>query len=108
MPGPNNSHPEPGPDADGDALQADIEQTRAELGKTAQALTDKLDVKARATEAASDAKDRVVERAQDAKNTVVEHTTTTGGSVRPAVGLTAAAVAAAAVVLGVVIWRRRR
>jgi ElaB/YqjD/DUF883 family membrane-anchored ribosome-binding protein len=78
--------PQPGPSADVDELQADIEQTRAELGATTRALTNKLDVKARATEAASDAKDRVVEEA---------------------VPIGAIAAAAIALVIGVVIWRRR-
>jgi ElaB/YqjD/DUF883 family membrane-anchored ribosome-binding protein len=84
MTGPDQPHPAPA--ADVDELQADIEQTRAELGATTRALADKLDVKARAGEAASDAKDRVVEEA---------------------VPIGAIAAAAVALVLGVVIWRRR-
>jgi ElaB/YqjD/DUF883 family membrane-anchored ribosome-binding protein len=118
MTGPDQPQFEPGPDAGLDDLQTDIEKTRAELGQTAQALTAKLDVKARASEAASDAKERVVETAHDAKERVVEtahdaksvvidHTTNVDGSVKPAVPITAIAVAAVAVVLGIVLWRRR-
>ncbi|HYO02535.1 MAG TPA: DUF3618 domain-containing protein [Mycobacterium sp.] len=105
---PNETHSEPGPDAGVDDLQADIEKTRADLGKTTQALTDKLDVKARATEAASESKHRVVEKANDAKGAVVEHTKNADGSVRSAVAVTAVTVAVLAVVLGVIVWRRRR
>jgi len=107
MTGPDQPQSEPGPDAGLEDLQADIEKTRAELGKTTQALTDKLDVKARAGDAVSDAKDRVVETAQDAKSAVVEHITTADGSVKPAVPISAIALAAAAVILGVLVWRRK-
>jgi ElaB/YqjD/DUF883 family membrane-anchored ribosome-binding protein len=82
-----SDQPQPAPAAGVDELQADIERTRAELGATTKALTNKLDVKARAGEAASDAKDRVVEKA---------------------VPISAIAAAAVAVVLGVAIWRRRK
>jgi hypothetical protein len=95
MAGSDHGPPEPGPDAGTADLQADIERTRAELGQTAQALTDKLDVKARVTASA-----------QEAKNTVVRRATTADGSVKPVIPL--AAVAAVAVVLGIVVWRRRR
>jgi ElaB/YqjD/DUF883 family membrane-anchored ribosome-binding protein len=108
MTGPDQPQSEPGPDAGLDDLQADIDKTRAALGQTTQALTDKLDVKARAGDAASNAKDRVVETAEDAKSVVVEHTTNVDGSVKPAVPISAIAVAAAAVILGVVAWRRRK
>ncbi|MDP9164749.1 MAG: DUF3618 domain-containing protein [Actinomycetota bacterium] len=101
----NQSQPEPSPDAGVDDLQADIERTRAELGKTTQALTDKLDVKARAADAASDAKERVVEKAQEVKSTVLEQATTADGSVKPAVPV--GAIVAAALLLGIVVWRRR-
>jgi uncharacterized protein DUF3618 len=92
---PDSSRAEPGPDATVDDLQADIEETRADLGDTARALTDKLDVKARAGDAVDDAKHRVVESA-----------TTPDGSVKP--GLPVTAIAVAVLVIGVVVWRRRR
>ncbi len=107
MTGPDHARPQPGPDAGLDDLQADIERTRAELGQTAQALTDKLDVKGRAVGAASDAKDAVVEKAGDAKHAVVERTTNPDGSVRSAVPATAAVLGVVAVILGVILWRRR-
>jgi ElaB/YqjD/DUF883 family membrane-anchored ribosome-binding protein len=106
MAGPDHSQPEPGSEASADEIQADIEQTRADLVETTQALTAKLDVKTRATDAASHAKDRVVETTNDAKDTVVAHATTAEGSVRPVVPLAAAALVA--VVLGIIVWRRRR
>lgn len=87
MTGPEKPQSEPAPAADMAELQADIERTRAELGATTQALTDKLDVKARASEAAADAKDQLVEEA---------------------VPITAVVVAAAAVIVGVLVWRRSR
>jgi hypothetical protein len=96
MTGPSHAQPQPGPDAGLDDLQADIERTRAELGQTAQALTDKLDVKGRAIGAASDAKDAVVERA-----------TNPDGSVRSAVPATAAVIGVVTVIIGVILWRRR-
>jgi MYXO-CTERM domain-containing protein len=92
---PDSTHAEPGPEASIDDLQADIEETRADLGDTARALTDKLDVKARAGDAVSDAKHRVVESA-----------TTPDGTVKPALPVTAVAVAL--LILGIVVWRRRR
>jgi MYXO-CTERM domain-containing protein len=94
MTAPDSSRAEPGPDATVDDLQADIEDTRADLGDTARALTDKLDVKARAGDAVNDAKARVVDTA-----------TTPDGSVKPALPV---AAAVALLLLGIVVWRRRR
>jgi len=58
------SHPEP-PADDIEAIQRDIEATRAELGETVEALTAKLDVKARAKDKASEATDAVKDRASE-------------------------------------------
>lgn len=88
--------PEPGPEASLEDLQADIEETREDLGETAQALTHKLDVKARAGDAVAEAKEKVVETA-----------TASDGSVKPGLPVTVIAVTAA-VVLGVLFWRRSR
>jgi len=95
MTAPDPTPPEPGPDASLEDLQADIEETREELGETARALTHKLDVKARAGDAVAEAKEKVVET-----------TTTSDGSVKPALPVTAIAVAA--LVIGVILWRRSR
>jgi len=95
MTAPDPTPPEPGPDASLEDLQADIEETREELGETARALTHKLDVKARAGDAVAEAKEKVVETA-----------TTSDGSVKPALPVTVIAVAA--LVVGVFLWRRSR
>lgn len=95
MTAPDPTPPEPGPDASLEDLQADIEETRDELGETARALTHHLDVKARAADAVAEAKEKVVET-----------TTTSDGSVKPALPVTAIAVAA--IVVGVILWRRSR
>ncbi|AFM15102.1 Protein of unknown function (DUF3618) [Mycolicibacterium chubuense NBB4] len=89
--------PEPGPDAGLDELQADIEQTRNELGDTVSALSDKFDVKSRAQQKVTDTRHAVAERGQ--------HVVQTAAS-KPAVpvGLLVATVAA----VGLVIWLRRR
>ncbi|OBK21784.1 hypothetical protein A5634_09345 [Mycobacterium asiaticum] len=76
---PKPSTPEPGPDAEVADIKADIEQTRAELGATVQALSAKVDVPARARE-----------KAQAAKPTL------------------ALAAAGAAVALAALLWWRRR
>lgn len=99
--------PEPAPDAAAAALQADIGHTRAELGETVNALTAKLDVKGRATQAAAETKDRIVEKTMEKTGTVVDKATDDRGRIKPAIPLAALAVVAAAIA-GVVIWRRRQ
>ena len=78
--------PQPGPDAGIEELQADIERTRGELGDTVAALSDKMDVKTRT-------QNRIHEVADNAK-------------AEPAVPV--AAVLAAAVAVGLLVWLRRR
>lgn len=89
--------PEPGPDAGIDELQADIEKTRAQLGETVGALSDKLDVKTRAQDRAAETKEAVVQRA---------HAATESARANPAVpvGVVVAVVAA----VGLLWWWRRR
>ncbi|MGZ4457211.1 MAG: DUF3618 domain-containing protein [Nocardioides sp.] len=72
-------------------IEADIERQREELAATVSQLQAKLDVKARAQHKAADLKDQA---------------TTASGKPRPE--LLAAAAAAVALVVGVVVWRRRR
>jgi type VI protein secretion system component VasF len=84
MPGPDANRPEPGADAGLDDIQADIEQTREQLGETVEALQAKLDVKARAQDKVAETKQQVVQR-------------------RVPIALVLGAV-----VVGVLIWRRRR
>ena len=81
-----DARPEPGPDAGIAELQADIEQTRGELGATVGALSDKLDVKARAQQAVADAKQKALSR--------------------PAVPV--GALLAVVAGIGLVVWLRRR
>ncbi len=114
---PSGRNGEPGPDADIDDLQADIEKTRHELGQTVEALAAKADVKGRVEDKVSETKDRVAtktnqateavaDRAHAAQHATREALTTDTGSVRPVVPV--AALIAAAAVIGAVLWLRRR
>jgi MYXO-CTERM domain-containing protein len=71
-------------------LEADIERQREELADTVNQLQAKLDVKARAQGKVAELKDRA---------------TTADGKPRP--DLAIAALAAVALVVGLVVWRRR-
>lgn len=77
---------------DAEALRAEIQVTRAELGETAQALAAKADVKGRAKEAAVDAKDRAVEVVRE----------------RPVPPLVIAVVGAAAIALAIFARKRKK
>lgn len=110
---PDSGVPEPGPDATVEDIHADIEATRTELGHTVEALTAKLDVKAQAKQKVEDTKELLVDKTQtvrakgsEVSSRIVEVATDDEGSVRPVVP--AAAVAVLAVVVGVLVWRRRR
>ena len=102
--------PEPGPDAGIKDIEADIEQTRTELGETVEALTAKMDVKARAHDKVDETKERAKEKVEETKERVVatadslRHTATDNPKQSIPV---AAIVVAAAVAVGIVIWRRR-
>jgi ElaB/YqjD/DUF883 family membrane-anchored ribosome-binding protein len=99
MAAPNPDRPEPGPDAGIEEIEADAEQTRNELGQTVEALADKLDVKERAKEKAAETKEHVVERADSLRHAATDN---------PKRTVPVAAVAViAALVVGIVIWRRR-
>ena len=71
-------------------MQVDIEHTRQELGQTVAALSAKLDVKERARHKAVETRDRIATTTRDAPVPLV------------------AAVAGAAVLVGIVVWARRR
>jgi ElaB/YqjD/DUF883 family membrane-anchored ribosome-binding protein len=74
-----------------DRIKADIEATRAELGRTVAELSARLDVPARARESAARAKDTAVETYRE----------------NPPV-VTSGAVALIGLVVGLVVWRRKR
>jgi Protein of unknown function (DUF3618) len=80
----------PGPD-DPDAIKARIDETRAQLGRTVDELSHRLDVPARAREGAYRARDTAVETYRE----------------NPPVVL-GAVLALAGAVVGLVVWRRRR
>jgi hypothetical protein len=72
-------------------IQAEIEATRAQLGRTVDELSARLDVPARAKETAARAKDTAVETYRESPPAVI-----------------GAALALAGLVVGVVILRRKR
>ncbi len=63
--------PEPGPDADLDDIQHDIEETRAQLGNTVEALSAKMNLPERAKETARAAQPTLVLAASAAGVTLV-------------------------------------
>ena len=96
-----------------DEIQADIDQTRAELGDTIEALTAKLDVKARAKHKVGEVRDQAMtgvgtaqDRATDLAGRARDAATDEQGKVRPAVPV--GAIAVLLVVVVAVVWRRRR
>ena len=74
---------------DPDAIKAEIEETRAQLGRTVDELSSRLDVPTRAKEGAARAKDTAVETYRESPPAVV------------------GAGAAVAALLGLLVWRRR-
>ena len=77
--------------SDVDALKAEIDATRQQLGATVDELSARLDVPARAKESAARAKDTAVETYRESPPLVI------GG-----------ALALVGVVVGLVVWRRKR
>jgi hypothetical protein len=100
MTGPDPARPEPGPDAGIDDIQADIEDTRKELGETVEALSSKLDVKERTKEKAAETKGRVVDKVEAVRHTATDNPQRTVPVV--------AVVLISALAVGIVVWRRRR
>jgi ElaB/YqjD/DUF883 family membrane-anchored ribosome-binding protein len=95
---------------DTEALRAEIEQTRAALGDTVQALAAKADVKARVRESAAQTRAKVRQRAAETTAQLREQATNASAGARQApVPWPAVAAAATAAVLAVLVlrWRRR-
>src|SRR4051794_9858140 len=67
---------------DPDELRDEIEQTRADLGETVEALAAKADVKTRAKKAVASATDEVKDKAQAAKEQATEAAVAVGDRVR--------------------------
>jgi ElaB/YqjD/DUF883 family membrane-anchored ribosome-binding protein len=76
---------------DPDRIKAEIEATREQLGRTLDELSARVDVPARAKESAARAKDTAVETYRESPPLVI-----------------GAAVALVGLVVGLVIWRRKR
>ena len=92
---PAGAHGPGAPDVSGptdpDAIRADIDATREELGRTVDELAHRLDVPSRAKERALRARDTAVETYRESPPAVL-----------------GAAAALVALVVGVVIWRKKR
>jgi LPXTG-motif cell wall-anchored protein len=76
---------------DPDQIKAEIEATRAQLSRTVDELSARLDVPARAKESAARAKDTAVETYRESPPLVI-----------------AGAVALVGLVVGLVVWRKKR
>jgi Protein of unknown function (DUF3618) len=106
--------PEPGAPLSADELQADIERTRAQLGNTVDALSEKLDVKAQTRHKMASLKqggvakvDAVRARGGQAAAKAKNHAT--DGHGKPKTGLLAgAALAAVLLAAGALVVSRRR
>ena len=99
----------PAPPDDLQALNAEIERTRAELGETVEALAARADVKARAQDKAN----QIAGRAQDKANEIAGRLTGTFGQVKEKAAamdrrVPMAAGFTAMVLVGWLIVRRRR
>ncbi|MFC0533675.1 DUF3618 domain-containing protein [Phytohabitans kaempferiae] len=101
------NEPTPAPPSDPDALRAEIERTRDDLGDTVNAIAAKADVKARAKSAAGEARGRM----QDTATVATEQATLRASEVRERVRQRPAPVAAAAggllAVVGTIMIVRR-
>ena len=75
---------------DPDDIKAEIEATREQLNRTVEELSHRLDVPARAKESAARAKDTAVETYRESPPVVI-----------------AAGVAVIALVVGIVVWRKK-
>lgn len=94
--------PPPGKDADAEEVVADIEATRAELGRTVDALSEKFDLKAQARARLDEARERGARSVTDIKDLATDER---GKPTATAIG---AVVAALVGVLAMAVLRRRR
>jgi Protein of unknown function (DUF3618) len=95
----------PPPSNDPDAIRADIEVTRAQLGDSVEALAAKADVKARVKEKVAEEKERAREVVEAAGEQVKDAADAVRRRPAPVAGVLAALAAA---VGAVVMFRRRR
>ncbi len=98
---PESARPEPGPEANIDDIQTDIEQTRKDLGETVEALSAKMDVKQRTKDKAAETKEAVVDKAH-----AVQHATIDDGRAKVTVPVAAVAVVGVGALVWL-LWRRR-
>lgn len=98
----HESHEPLAADASAEEIVADIERTRGELGDTVDALSQKLDLKAQAGQQVQAARAGATEKLHQARDAVTDD----DGKPTPAAGAIAAAVVA--LLVGVLVWRRRR
>ncbi len=99
-----------------DEIQADLQQTREQMAETVDALTAKLDVKARAGDQLAETKERATQALHDSADKakrVLEQgkdaaTDDAGNPTVEASAVAAAVVAVVVVVAAVLLWRRRR
>lgn len=106
----------PRPDTDSaDELEADIERTREELGETIDALSQKFDVKSRASDKMHDGKERVNERVRASRvranlilAQVKEGATNEQGKTKPAVSVGVGLAAAGVAAVIVAVWHKSR
>jgi hypothetical protein len=99
---------EPAASGDPDAIRADIERTRAELGDTVQALAAKTDVKARAQDAVQAAKVRVQDSVAETTHVMADEARQVRRIIarRPGSAAVVAGVAAAVTALLVILGQR--
>lgn len=106
--------PPPAKDSSADEVEADLERTREDLGRTVDALSAKLDVKSQTQQKLRAAKQRAIEQAHVVRGRgeqvvarVRDTVTDDRGKLTPTVSLAATTFLAAVIAVVVVWWRRR-
>ena len=112
----NPPSPQPGPDAGIDDTQTGNEQTPNKLGETVEALSGNADVNDEVKQKVADTKDRVPEKANEITDAAFEKADAAQSAARgafarlaglPKPSVPIAALIASAVVISIVVWRRR-